>query len=163
MSEEKTKGGIISLRKKKTVTTRPKISAPIISSQSVNESTPQLRVPDWNPPPRNDTESDVPAPRPRPSISGGTTDRTADLVKRRYSTRFAQPHDNELPPPIPGIPQLPRNYASSKASSRAGRSPDRRDGQRLRLDLKALRDAHLQPEQCPCHLHPKIPFLTSHN
>lgn len=88
----------------------------------------------------------VPIPRPRPSISGG--DRTADLVKRRYSTRFAQPQDNELAPPMPSIPGLPAQYPAAKPPSRDGRSPERRAGQPLTIDLKALRDPQLQPEQC---------------
>ena len=143
MSEEKTKG-IISLRKKKTTATRPKISAPIITSQP-NDSTPSLRAPNWNPS-QNASDASLPIPRPRPSISG--TDRTADLVKRRYSTRFAQPsQDSESIPPIPGVPRLPASYAPSKASSRAARSPERRPGQRLRIDVKTMRDPLLQPEQ----------------
>lgn len=154
MSEGKSKG-VISLRKKKTVTARPKISAPqqIVSNPS-SDSIPSLHAPVWTPsqnlsPSQNTSQTSLPIPRPRPSISGGT-DKTADLVKRRYSTRFAQPQDNELPPPIPGLPQFPAQYASKPPSSRSGRSPDRRrEGQHIPINVKALTDPHLKPDQCP--------------
>jgi hypothetical protein len=154
MSEEKSKG--ISLRKKKTTTTRPKISAPVIISQP-NESTPSLLAPDWNPS-RNGSESGVSVSRARLSTNG--PDRTADLVKRRYSTRFAQyPVDTESPPPMPGVPAIPQlatKYASSKASSRGNRSPERREGQRIKVDLKAFRDPDLQAEQCVSTFFPAL-------
>jgi len=153
MSEGKSKG-VISLRKKKTGT-RPKISAPTLISAPSNDSIPTFKAPNWDPSQNGSSTSlAIPAPRPRPSISG-STDRTADLVKRRYSTRFAQPQDNgEGPPSIPGLPQLPAQYRQptsrppSSKSSRAGRSPERRTALPIKVDLKAFRDAHLQPEQC---------------
>lgn len=145
--------GVVSLRKKKTVVNRPKISAPqqIVTNQS-NESVPTLNAPNWNPSVNGSNTTlpiPAPSPRPRPSING--TDRTADLVKRRYSTRFAQPTDDGLP--IPGIPQLPAQYASSVRSGRSNRSPERAPGQRIRIDLKALRDPNLLPDKCWRLLH----------
>lgn len=145
---EKAKG-IVSLRKKKT-TKRPQISAPrqIVPPQH-DDSTPSLHPP---PPPlqhsqssdtapRNNSQTSqtsFAAPRPRPSLAG--PDRTADLVKRRYSTRFANyPQDAERAPSVPNIP-------AHLAQSRPNRSPDRR-GERIRVDVNALRDPHLQPDQ----------------
>ncbi|KAF1347788.1 hypothetical protein BDV97DRAFT_298472 [Delphinella strobiligena] len=117
----------------------------------------QLRTPNWASSHQNVSDSNLsipipipipipsPTPRPRPSING--TDRTADLVKRRYSTRFAQPQDDGLTPPIPGVPRLPAQYAASARSSRSGRSPERAPGQRIRVDVKALRDPALMPDK----------------
>lgn len=74
---------------------------------------------------------------------------TSDLVKRRYSTRF-----NNLPadydataPPLPSLPQLPNQYAQS--NSRGGQVPPpnlRPGGGGLNVDVKALRDPNLRPE-----------------
>lgn len=170
--------GIKSLRKKKNVA-RPKISAPqqIVTnnlgngstsslnapSPSINAPSPtqlappspslQLRTPNWGTSHQNASDSNLsipipsPTPRPRPSVNG--TDKTADLVKRRYSTRFAQAQDDGLTPPIPGVPRLPAQYAASAHSSRSGRSPERAPGQRIKVDVKALRDPALMPDKCP--------------
>ncbi|KAG9765013.1 putative exocyst complex component Exo84, partial [Aureobasidium melanogenum] len=91
--------------------------------------------------PRNNSQTSqtsLALPRPRPSLGG--PDRTADLVKRRYSTRFANyPQDAERAPSVPNIP-------AHLAQSRPNRSPDRR-GERIRVDVNALRDPDLQPDQ----------------
>ncbi|KAH0411006.1 putative exocyst complex component Exo84, partial [Aureobasidium melanogenum] len=143
---EKAKG-IVSLRKKKT-TKRPQISAPrqIVPTQQ-NDSTPSLQPPPLqhsqssDTAPRNNSQTSqtsLAVPRPRPSLGG--PDRTADLVKRRYSTRFANyPQDAERAPSVPNIP-------AHLAQSRPNRSPDRR-GERIRVDINALRDPDLQPDQ----------------
>ncbi|KAG9684533.1 putative exocyst complex component Exo84, partial [Aureobasidium melanogenum] len=143
---EKAKG-IVSLRKKKT-TKRPQISAPrqIVPAQQ-NDSTPSLHPPPLqhshssDTAPRNNSQTSqtsLALPRPRPSLGG--PDRTADLVKRRYSTRFANyPQDAERAPSVPNIP-------AHLAQSRPNRSPDRR-GERIRVDVNALRDPDLQPDQ----------------
>ena len=75
-----------------------------------------------------------------------TNKQTSDLVKRRYSTRF-----NNLPadfdataPPVPTLPTLPGQFGSSKDRGR-GPSPGRGPG--LSVDVKALRDPSLRPEQ----------------
>ena len=145
MSEEKTKG--ISLRKKRTV--RPKISAPkqisapmqtglaagtLSSGQGVGLTKPS----DSNGPRRPDV------PRERPQQSG----KTSDLVKRRYSTRFTQlPTDFETgAPPMPSMPAIPGQFV--QPPSRNERPPGSSDGQRIRVDTKALRDPNLRPEQC---------------
>ena len=145
MSEEKSKG--ISLRKKRTV--RPKISAPkqisapmptglaantLSSGQGVGLTKPG----DSDGPRRLD------APRERPQQSG----KTSDLVKRRYSTRFTQlPTDfGSEAPPVPSMPSIPGQFA--QPPSRGERPPGSSDGQRIRVDIKALRDPNLRPEQC---------------
>lgn len=145
MSEEKSKG--ISLRKKRTV--RPKISAPkqisapmptglaantFSSGQGVGLTKPG----DSDGPRRLD------APQERPQQSG----KTSDLVKRRYSTRFTQlPTDfGSGAPPVPSVPGIPGQFV--QPPSRDGRPPGSSDGQRIRIDIKALRDPNLRPEQC---------------
>jgi hypothetical protein len=147
---EKAKG-IVSLRKKKT-TKRPQISAPqqIVPAHQ-DDSTPSLhppplqRAPSSETAPRNNSQASQasqPVPRPRPSLGG--PDRTADLVKRRYSTRFANyPQDAERAPSVPNIPQ------HLAAQSRSNRSPERRaaPGEPIRVDVNALRDPDLQPDQ----------------
>jgi len=147
---EKAKG-IVSLRKKKTTTKRPQISAPrqIVSAQP-DDSTPSLHPPPLqhtqssDTAPRNNSQSSQasqPVPRPRPSLGG--PDRTADLVKRRYSTRFANyPQEAERAPSVPNIPH-------HLAQSRPNRSPDRRaaPGEPIRVDVNALRNPDLQPDQ----------------
>ncbi|THW09721.1 hypothetical protein D6D26_00168 [Aureobasidium pullulans] len=154
---EKAKG-IVSLRKKKT-TKRPQISAPRqIATNQQDESTAAAAAAaaSLHPPPqhaqhahqsRSDTaprnnsqtsQTSLAVPRPRPSLGG--PDSTTDLVKRRYSTRFANyPQDAERAPSVPNIP-------AHLAQSRPNRSPDRR-GERIRVDVNALRDPHLQPDQ----------------
>lgn len=139
MSEEKSKG--ISLRKKKSV--RPKISAPrqIVPTTLTD---PQAQ---WDVPALERTETSQSSLRGRPSISG-TTDKTSDLVKRRYSTRFVgYPQDGQPPPPVPAMPQMPAQYAVSRPS-KEGRSPERREGHHIEVDPNALRDPRLQPESC---------------
>lgn len=140
MSEERGKG--ISLRKKKSV--RPKISAPrqIVPDETLTDSK-------WEGPALQRSETSTSSIRGRPSIAG-TTDRTADLVKRRYSTRFVGGYpgqDAQPPPPIPAMPQMPAQYAAARPS-KEGRSPDRKGGQQVAVDAGALRDPRLQPEQC---------------
>lgn len=146
---EKAKG-IVSLRKKKT-TKRPQISAPRqIVAAPQDDSNPSLHPPPLHrqqssdTAPRNNSQTSqtsLAVPRPRPSLGG--PDRTADLVKRRYSTRFANyPQDAERAPSVPNIPQ-------HLAQSRPNRSPDRRAerGEPIRVDVNALRDPDLQPDQ----------------
>ncbi|KAK5746141.1 exocyst complex component exo84 [Elasticomyces elasticus] len=150
----------ISLRRKKT--TRPTISAP---RQISSTTTAQASVP----PPSQSRDRSADSRNPslwetQTNASGNTTttrpglssDKTSDLVKRRYSTRFAGgvPHQNGfqdgLAPPVPAIPSLPAQYArrpssDSRSPSRDGRSPSR-DGPRIRVDVRALKDPNLQAE-----------------
>lgn len=142
MPEEKSSKGI-SLRRKKT--TRPNISAPKQisrdpSADSRNNSLFQTQTND-----SSNTNLTVPGARPRL----GSNDTTADLVKRRYSTRFTGglPQDG-LTPPVPALPHMPAQYArgDSRSPSRDGRSPERGGG-KLRVDGRALKDPNLQADR----------------
>ncbi|KAE8441004.1 exocyst complex component exo84 [Mollisiaceae sp. DMI_Dod_QoI] len=132
MSEEKNKG--ISLRTKRKG--RPAISAPKQISGPIQQLVGD--VPRGN----GGGKRSFDAPPPRPQVGG----KTSDLVKRRYSTRF-----NNLPsdfdataPPVPSVPSLPNQYATTNDRGR-GPSPARGPG--LNVDMKALRDPNLRPEQ----------------
>lgn len=152
MSEEK-KG--LSLRRKKQTTARPKISAPR-QIQPRDRSTESR----WDASTTASGNSNIAVPRPRearPSIASGLSsgDTTSDLVKRRYSTRFAAlPQDatSGLVPPVPTLPSLPAQYArdrsrgGSKSPSRDGRSPSRGPGP-LKVEPRALADPKLQAEK----------------
>ncbi|KAK5683875.1 exocyst complex component exo84 [Elasticomyces elasticus] len=150
----------ISLRRKKT--TRPTISAPrrISSTTTAQAAPPPSQSRDRSADSRNpslwetQTNASGNTTTTRPGLS---SDKTSDLVKRRYSTRFAGgvPHQNGfqdgLAPPVPAIPSLPAQYArrpssDSRSPSRDGRSPSR-NGPRLRVDVSALKDPNLQAEQ----------------
>ncbi|KAF2228448.1 hypothetical protein EV356DRAFT_538087 [Viridothelium virens] len=77
-------------------------------------------------------------------------DKTADLVKRRYSTRFnAIPQDGAPPlPGLPGLPQMPTQYKNQPPPpSRDERPPGSSSGQRIAVESRALRDPNLQPEK----------------
>jgi hypothetical protein len=137
--DEKSKG--ISLRKKRsvrpTISAPKQISAPLPSGLSAGQST-QSR------PTANDGGLPT-GPRPRERPQNG--DRTADLVKRRYSTRFAQlPQDYNGgdAPPMPTVPSIPSQFAVQPPTQ----DGQERSGQRIRVDTKSLRDPSLQPEQC---------------
>ncbi|KAK5720769.1 exocyst complex component exo84 [Elasticomyces elasticus] len=149
----------ISLRRKKT--TRPTISAPRqISSTSTAQAPPSQsrdRSADSRNPSLWETQTNASGntTTTRPGLS---SDKTSDLVKRRYSTRFAggvpqHGFNDGLAPPVPAIPSLPAQYtqqrrpsSDSRSPSRDGRSPSR-DGPRLRVDARALKDPNLQAEQ----------------
>lgn len=156
----------ISLRRKKThAAPRPKISAPqAINPAPNNDSSSQSLRPDairsnstWTAASGNsDSNSLHPGARERPRLDGGNT---SDLVKRRYSTRFVggQPAQDGN---IPAMPTMPGQYAASvRSRSRdpsrdtrgEGRSPERNGGGggggRLKIDVRALKDANLSAEK----------------
>ena len=79
-------------------------------------------------------------PRPRPKANDSTT----NMVKKRYSVRYNQvPDITQGAPPLPGLPQLPPQFAQQNGSSA---SLGQQQGQGV--DLRALRDPNLQPDQC---------------
>jgi hypothetical protein len=75
-------------------------------------------------------------------------DKTADLVKRRYSQKVMQlPAD--FPgngAPMPDMPQIPSQFRD-KSQTRDGRPEPSADGRGLKVDMRALRDPNLQAEQ----------------
>lgn len=151
--EDKGKGK--SLRKKK-ATTPKQISGPLSVGQTQAEG--GL--------PRDDAGITAPdggrpgiAHRERPGQSG----KTSDLVKRRYSTRFTQlpPDFNGGAQPVPTMPSIPGQYVN-KSASRDGRPSGLSDGQKIKVDMNAVCDPNLRPEQCMLLFQPNLARLTSH-
>ncbi|KAF2188373.1 hypothetical protein K469DRAFT_703883 [Zopfia rhizophila CBS 207.26] len=146
MSEERSKG--ISLRKKRTA--RPKGGKEISAPKQISAPMPVgLAAATQSSSGRPSNESNrsgrkLDAPRERPQRA----DKTADLVKRRYSQRIMQlPTDfNAEAPSLPMMPQIPSQYRNAPPS-RDGRPPGSSDGRSLKVDMKALRDPNLRPEQ----------------
>ena len=87
-----------------------------------------------------------PSSRPaRPNVNGDSSGaNTSDLVKRRYSTRFANLPDfsNANAPPVPIVPSLPSHFGQSES-----RPSTARQGQKVSVDVNALKDANLQVEK----------------
>ncbi|KAL9627794.1 MAG: hypothetical protein Q9164_007487, partial [Protoblastenia rupestris] len=125
--DEKSKG--FSLRQKKSK--RVPISGPQPISAPINHA------------PQQPISSKGPT---RPNVNGRIdTGNTADLVKRRYSTRF-----NQLPnfssanaPPIPSIPPLPNGHIqpSSRGVPSAGQP------HKIAVDVNTLKDPNFQAEK----------------
>jgi hypothetical protein len=135
-SQDKEKSKGISLRKKRTV--KPKISAPKqisgplpagLAANAQSRAAPAGGLPS--------------APRPRERPRDGN--KTADIVKRRYSTRFTDlPADFSAgAPQLPSVPTIPGKFAV-QPPSRDGQP----SGQRLKVDLNVLSDPNLRAEQC---------------
>ncbi|KAI9891073.1 MAG: exocyst complex component exo84 [Vezdaea aestivalis] len=130
MAEEKEKSKGISLRK------RSKSKRLIISAPRAQVATPSV--------PTIKEKTDK-APEGTSQLRPKTSEKTSDLVKRRYSTRFTQ-----LPKGIdgstPAIPSLPTNFDQYNRPS----SRDERDGSSRRgitLDTNVLRDPRLDAEK----------------
>jgi hypothetical protein len=85
------------------------------------------------------------APRERPQ----RPDKTADLVKRRYSQKLQLPTDfgNGEVGALPQIPSQYRDAPPVRDGRRPSAAPDA-GGQMIRVDMQALRDPNLRPEQC---------------
>ncbi|PSN62160.1 hypothetical protein BS50DRAFT_578015 [Corynespora cassiicola Philippines] len=145
MSEEREKG--ISLRKKRkekrpkgppTISAPRQISAPMPAGLAAATLSSSGR-------PSNESSRSgkkLDAPRERPQRA----DKTADLVKRRYSQRVTQlPSDFGNGEPMPDLPQIPSQFRPPP--SRDGRPPGTSDGRGLKVDMKALRDPNLNTEQ----------------
>ncbi|KAF2873425.1 exocyst complex subunit [Massariosphaeria phaeospora] len=151
MSEERGKG--ISLRKKRTEK-RPKGPPPTISApRQISAPMPTgLAAATLSSSGRPSNESSrsakrLDAPRERPQRPGAGADKTADLVKRRYSQRIPQlPSDFGNGAPMPELPQIPSQFRDLPPS-RDGRPPASADGRALQVDVKVLRDPNLRPEQ----------------
>ncbi|KAF1937722.1 hypothetical protein EJ02DRAFT_48138 [Clathrospora elynae] len=143
---EKQKG--ISLRKKRTKKAAPPvISAPRQISAPMPAGVAAASLPASGRPSiesnRSRTRQDVPQVQMRPQ----RPDKTADLVKRRYSQKITTlPTDFGDGAPMPGMPQMPAQYRD-KSQTREVRPPGSSDGHALRVDMKALRDPGLRVDQ----------------
>ncbi|KAG9203964.1 exocyst complex component exo84 [Epicoccum nigrum] len=156
---EKQKG--ISLRKKRTKKKdAPTISAPrqISAPMPVNAAGPGAATQSSSASVRPSMDSsrsrskgpgpDGPGPQQRQRA-----DKTADLVKRRYSQKVMQ-LPSDFPgsgAPMPDLPQMPSQFRD-KSMTRDGR-PDQSqsqsqsaDGRGLKVDMRALRDPNLQAD-----------------
>lgn len=146
---EKSKG--ISLRKKRgdkpkkgappTISAPRQISAPMPAGAGAAAALQNAARPSTESS-RSRAREDAPPQRPQ------RADRTADLVKRRYSQKItALPSDFGNGGPMPDMPQIPSQYRD-KSQTRDGRRPGSSDGRVLRVDMKALRDPNLRAEHC---------------
>jgi hypothetical protein len=146
MSDDREKSKGISLRKKRTkhrpkevsAPRKPQISAPLpaglAAAQGSNRPSEESNRPG--------TKLDAPRERPQ------RADKTADLVKRRYSQKILQlPSDFGNGAPMPDMPAIPSQYRSAP-SGRDVRPPPSSDGRSLKVDVKALRDPNFKPDQC---------------
>lgn len=125
-----------SLRQKKP-SRRPTISAP---KQVSNQSGPAPPKNQGHPRVNALSEKPQNVREDRPGRPGGNT---ADLVKRRYSTRFAQLPDfnNADVPPVPnGLPQQ-----ASKLNYPVPSQP-----QNLNVDISVLKNPELDAQNCKC-------------
>ncbi|KAF2787602.1 hypothetical protein K505DRAFT_421667 [Melanomma pulvis-pyrius CBS 109.77] len=147
MSEERGKG--ISLRKKgKEKRPKPGKSKEISAPRQISAPMPTgIAAATLSSSGRPSTESNrsakkLDAPRERPQ----RPDKTADLVKRRYSQKLQLPTDfgnGELG----ALPQIPSQYRDAPPTRDARRPSATPDGPALRVDMNALRDPNLRPEQ----------------
>ena len=85
----------------------------------------------------------------RPNINGRSDTgavNTADLVKRRYSTRFTQPLDfnSSNAPPVPSVPSLPSGYGG-QSQTRIGAAAGKT--QKISVDASTLKDPNLQTDK----------------
>lgn len=147
---EKSKG--ISLRKKRDKDKKkgpPTISAPRQISAPLPAGAPGVSTTSISSGGRPSTDSsrsrqnrgDVPRERPQ------RADKTADLVKRRYSQKITTLPSDFGNGPMPDMPSIPSQYRE-KDTGRERRPPGADDGRGLRVDMKALRDPNLRAEQC---------------
>lgn len=146
---DKSKG--ISLRKKRdkdkkkgppTISAPRQISAPMPAGAGV--ATPSISStgrPSTDSSRSRQNRGDVPRERPQ------RADKTADLVKRRYSQKITTLPSDFGNGPMPDMPQIPSQYRET-SQTRDGRPPPSGDGRGLRVDMKALRDPNLRAEQC---------------
>ncbi|KAF2744234.1 hypothetical protein M011DRAFT_449702 [Sporormia fimetaria CBS 119925] len=136
MSEERSKG--ISLRKKRTHrskndgSVRAQISAPMPLG-----ATPQSSGRPSQDSSRAPRKQDAPRQRPQ------RADKTAELVKRRYSQKITQlPSDFGYGEPMPSMPQIPSQYRNPPPD-RDRRPSAVGEGRGIELDMKALQDPDL--------------------
>ncbi|KAH7398461.1 Cullin repeat-like-containing domain protein [Pyrenochaeta sp. MPI-SDFR-AT-0127] len=145
---EKQKG--ISLRKKRdkppkkgapTISAPRQISAPMPAGTGIGAATLSSSGRPSNESSRSrQNRGDVPRERPQ------RADKTADLVKRRYSQKITTlPSDFGNGAPMPDMPQIPNQFRDQSQSRE--RPPGNAEGRAVRVDMKALRDPNLRAEQ----------------
>lgn len=94
------------------------------------------------------TLATLPGNNPRPRTRDDN--RTADLVKRRYSTRFANLGEAESGDAVPGVPSLPAVFQIRPPPSRDGGSslaPSFRTTP-LKVDAAMLKDPQFNADDC---------------
>ncbi|KAH6614131.1 Cullin repeat-like-containing domain protein [Boeremia exigua] len=140
---DKQKG--MSLRKKRGVKskkTAPTISAPRQISAPMPTALPQASRPS------QDSARDR-SRGPDDRQQRARADRTADLVKRRYSQKVMQ-LPSDFPgagAPMPALPPLPSQYRDRDPSQTRDRDDRPADARSLRVDMRVLRDPNLQADQ----------------
>jgi len=158
---DKSKG--ISLRKKRvkdkkkaapTISAPRQISAPLPAGANVAAPSITSSRPSTESSRSRQNRGDVPRERPQ------RADKTADLVKRRYSQKITTLPSDFGNGPMPDMPQIPSQYRD-KSQPRDVRPPpngvEKRGGSMV--DMKALNDPNLRAEQCempprsPRHAH----------
>jgi exocyst complex component 8 len=131
----------VSLRQKRTG--KIKISAPTLISAPASATASTVDLPS-RPSTRGTANSPAPSlvnPRAR---DRSREDKTTDLVKRRYSTRFNNPPDLSLDPDaIPTLPSIPSQFAVQPPSRGSDVSTTR-----PKLDPKLLKDPKFKAEDC---------------
>jgi len=145
---DKSKG--ISLRKKRDkdkkkaaapISAPRQISAPMPAGAGIAPSISSSR-PSTESSRSRQNRGDVPQQRPQ------RADKTADLVKRRYSQKITTLPSDFGNGPMPDMPQIPSQYRD-RSQPRDVRPPTSGgEGRGLRLDMKALHDPNLRAEQC---------------
>lgn len=150
---------ILSLRKKRSV--KPKISAPKQISAPISQPplpTQSLQLPSrpsFQSQHSNSSVNTTATARPR------ADGHTADYVKRRYSTKIPQ-----LPPGFgeaPALPSVPSQFLSTPpARSEARGARGYSAGDPLAVDLQALHNPDLKPEQCMSILFMPTPMANGH-
>ncbi|KIH93025.1 exocyst complex component EXO84 [Sporothrix brasiliensis 5110] len=160
MSEDRLK---ISLRSgpKRNKSARPVISAPRQISAPIGPATQNSLPLPRNDGPRPTGGGDAPISRPKlPQQPGG---KTSDYIKRRYSARFNDLPKNEFAPPVPSLPSFNQYESAARRPGAGGanmpiqRGGDDRGGRGgsggggsgapIPVDVKALRDPKLSPDQ----------------
>ena len=143
---EKQKG--ISLRKKRTkkkdaptISAPRQISAPMPMNAAGTGAAPQSSSVR---PSMDSSRSRSKGPGPDGPQQRQRADKTADLVKRRYSQKIMQ-LPSDFPgggAPMPDLPQIPSQFRD-KSQTRDGRPDQSADGRGLKVDMRALRDPNL--------------------
>lgn len=156
MSEEKGKG--ISLRKSKkrsdktnkkgppVISAPRQISAPMPAGLGATTLSSSGGGRPSNESSRSGQRQEAPRSRERPVRPG--QDKTADLVKRRYSQKVTQlPPDFGNGMPMPDMPAIPAQFREAPPS-RDGRPPAGGEERSFKPDRRVLADDNLKPDQC---------------